>query len=164
MDEVCTSDEVDLECVECGKETIEKKFQEASSTSDTQGSIVSSSIDLKHLFTNPPSPGELISSPERCPAISESAHQQQLFSKFQAWALKNYGETGKTKTITRSKYRKVINILKGVENAITENSKLRFWVKAKGFRLGRGNHEFNDNDREVLYIPAKVGFLLKCDF
>ncbi|ESO06739.1 hypothetical protein HELRODRAFT_148887, partial [Helobdella robusta] len=56
--------------------------------------------------------------------------------KFQAWTLKNYGESGKTKTVTRNKYRKIVNILKGCDSLSGENSKLRFWVKAKGFMLG----------------------------
>ena len=86
----------------------------------------------------------------------ESAHQKALFSSFQAWALQNYGENGKTITVTKKKYQRVVNILKGSENNVADNSKLRFWIKSKGFQLGRGSEEFEDADQDVLFIPAKV--------
>ena len=95
------------------------------------------------------------------PEDEESAmfRQQQLYARFQAWALRNYGETGKTKTVTRSKYNRVKNILKGIEMATAENSKLRFWVKAKGFRLGKETTSYSDLESDDLYIPSKVTHL-----
>ena len=87
---------------------------------------------------------------------TESVRQQALFTTFQAWALKNYGESGKTITVTKSKYEKVVNVLKGLENNVGENSKLKFWIKSKGFQLGRGSVEFEDAEKDVLFIPTKV--------
>ncbi|KAL1470745.1 hypothetical protein MTO96_024011 [Rhipicephalus appendiculatus] len=42
----------------------------------------------------------------------------------------------KTKTVTRKKYQRILKILKGEEQTSAENSKFRFWVKAKGFKMG----------------------------
>lgn len=100
----------------------------------------------------------VMSSPKSSPASDEvSARQQIMYARFQAWALRNYGELGKTKTVTRSKYNRVKAILKGEEPATADNSKLRFWVKAKGFRLGKfAGKDAENADTELLYIPSKV--------
>uniref|UniRef100_T1K4X4 Nucleolar protein 4 n=1 Tax=Tetranychus urticae TaxID=32264 RepID=T1K4X4_TETUR len=58
-----------------------------------------------------------------------------LYSAYQTWALKTYGDSAKTKTVTRKKYQRIVRILKGEESTNVENSKFRFWVKAKGFKL-----------------------------
>ncbi|CAL1539609.1 unnamed protein product, partial [Lymnaea stagnalis] len=58
-----------------------------------------------------------------------------MYQTFQGWAIKNYGDSGKTKTVTRNKYHRIVRILTGEEQFSAENSKFRFWVKAKGFRL-----------------------------
>jgi len=100
----------------------------------------------------------VMSSPKSSPTSDEaSARQQLMYARFQAWALRNYGELGKTKTVTRSKYNRVKAILKGEEPATADNSKLRFWVKAKGFRLGKfAGKDAENTDTELLYIPSKV--------
>lgn len=84
--------------------------------------------------------------------ISE-VNKQEMYNTFQTWALQNYGDTGKTKTVTRKKYNRIVRILTGEEESSTENSKFRFWVKAKGFRLGplNGHH----GGHNVLYVPVK---------
>ena len=84
--------------------------------------------------------------------ISE-INKREMFETFQSWALQNYGDSGKTKTVTRKKYNRIVRILTGEEECSTENSKFRFWVKAKGFRLGPKNgHHGGPN---VLYVPVK---------
>ena len=82
-----------------------------------------------------------------------AAGKQQMFEAFQSWALKTYGDTGKTKTVTRRKYNRIVRILTGEEESTTENSKFRFWVKAKGFKLGPGTVE--GRVQNVLYVPVK---------
>lgn len=69
----------------------------------------------------------------------------------QEWALKTYGDSAKTKTVTHKKYSRIVKILRGEESSSMENSKFRFWVKAKGFRL-----ELTDGDASsgILYVPA----------
>ena len=83
--------------------------------------------------------------------------REQHFHKFQTWATKNYGENSKTKTVTNRKYNRIVNILTGEECPNSENAKFRFWVKAKGFKLGPSNwgNGLIDN-RHVLYVPTKV--------
>ncbi|XP_074641379.1 nucleolar protein 4-like [Tubulanus polymorphus] len=82
----------------------------------------------------------------------------EMYNIFQAWALKNYGDSGKTKTVTRKKYNRIVKTLSGEEHNSADNSKFRFWVKAKGFRIGPPEgHELDDDDplTKVLYVPTK---------
>lgn len=67
---------------------------------------------------------------------TSSASPEQMYEGFQAWALRTYGDSAKTKTVTRKKYQRILKILKGEEQTSAENSKFRFWVKAKGFKMG----------------------------
>ena len=80
-------------------------------------------------------------------------NKREMYETFQSWALQNYGDSGKTKTVTRKKYNRIVRILTGEEEASTENSKFRFWVKAKGFRMGPLNGL--NGGRNVLYVPVK---------
>jgi len=83
--------------------------------------------------------------------------QRAMYARFRSWTLRNYGETGKTKTVTRAKYERVVAILGGVEPPTADNSKLRFWIKAKGFRLGYpvDTDPPTIMNRNELYIPSK---------
>ena len=82
--------------------------------------------------------------------------KEEMFGAFQTWALKNYGDSGKTKTVTRKKYDRIVRTLTGEEQTSAENSKFRFWVKAKGFRLG-AMESSRGNSRRILYVPCKNG-------
>ncbi|XP_067226973.1 nucleolar protein 4-like b isoform X1 [Chanodichthys erythropterus] len=100
----------------------------------------------------------------RSPAVSEA----EMFGDFQEWCLRTYGDSGKTKTVTRRKYNKILQTLlqsddsEGVyieSNHI--NAKFKFWVKSKGFQVGNTDGEPNENengaaDRPVLYVPIKA--------
>ncbi|GAB1599983.1 hypothetical protein Ahia01_000275800, partial [Argonauta hians] len=79
---------------------------------------------------------------------------REMYDTFQSWALQNYGDSGKTKTVTRRKYNRIVRILNGEEVATTENSKFRIWVKAKGFRLGQFNN--SESDVKLLMVPTKI--------
>ncbi|KAF8785975.1 Nucleolar protein 4 like protein [Argiope bruennichi] len=80
----------------------------------------------------------------------------EMYDSFQTWALKTYGDSAKTKTVTRRKYNRILKILKGEEQTNAENSKFRFWVKAKGFRVGppAGHSASAKSSDQVLYIPC----------
>ena len=58
-----------------------------------------------------------------------------MFDTYQPWVLQTYGDTAKTKTITRNKYQRILQILRGdyIDN---ETSKFKLWVKGRGFRIG----------------------------
>lgn len=86
--------------------------------------------------------------------VPSNIRQSSMYQTFQTWATKNYGDTGKTKTVTRNKYLRIVRILTGEEQFTAENSKFRFWVKAKGFQLSTEAGDF-DNDSKVLLVPSK---------
>ena len=92
------------------------------------------------------------------------ANKQAMYETFQTWALQTYGDSGKTKTVTRKKYNRIVRTLSGEEEASTENSKFRFWVKAKGFKLGPANIQDTSGLHNVLYVPVKqsVSNILYC--
>ncbi|KAF4532686.1 hypothetical protein B566_EDAN002922 [Ephemera danica] len=62
--------------------------------------------------------------------------RRDMFEHFQPWVVNTYGDSAKTKTITQRKYARIVKTLRGEESNSAENSKFRFWVKAKGFRIG----------------------------
>ncbi|KAI1287573.1 Nucleolar protein 4 [Halotydeus destructor] len=107
------------------------------------------------------------------PAASAKVHLQNrpqakstsdlMFDAYQAWAMKTYGDSAKTKTVTTKKYNRIVKILKGEESSNVENSKFRFWVKAKGFRIDslldtdQDEEDSGDGD-QVLYVAcSKAG-------
>lgn len=73
-----------------------------------------------------------------------------MYQAYQEWALKTYGDSAKTKTVTRKKYQRIVKILRGEENSNVENSKFRFWVKAKGFKLSCDSETSSD----ILLVPC----------
>ncbi|XP_061758533.1 nucleolar protein 4-like [Nerophis ophidion] len=78
---------------------------------------------------------------------------------FQDWCLRTYGESGKTKTVTRRKYAKILQSLLAQEgddkNRI--NAKFKFWVKSKGFLVGTlRDHKTGTSQTPVLYVPVKT--------
>lgn len=85
-----------------------------------------------------------------------------MYEAYQEWASRTYGDSAKTKTVTKKKYNRIVKILKGEESSNVENSKFRFWVKAKGFKLGPIEGEqrptkdgSNPSSKEqVLYVPS----------
>lgn len=82
---------------------------------------------------------------------------KSMYDSYQVWALKTYGDSAKTKTVTKKKYNRILKILRGEEGTNVENSKFRFWVKAKGFRLGPHNLTTIDakiSTEQVLYVPC----------
>lgn len=93
----------------------------------------------------------------------------EMFGEFQDWCLRTYGDSGKTKTVTRRKYSKILQtLLQGDEennngvflhekgnNHI--NAKFKFWVKSKGFQVGTLQDGKNgSSDTPVLYVPIKA--------
>ena len=91
-----------------------------------------------------------------------------MFGEFQDWCLRTYGDSGKTKTVTRRKYNKILQTLLHGEDSeggavFIEsnhiNAKFKFWVKSKGFQVRSLEGEPNKNgspDRPVLYVPIKA--------
>lgn len=89
--------------------------------------------------------------------IGLSGLNETIFTEYQDWAQRTYGDSAKTKTVTRKKYERIVKILNGQEPNNVENSKFRFWVKSKGFRLGTYDNDqlaTNDPLQNVLYVPC----------
>uniref|UniRef100_A0A8C4QYW3 Nucleolar protein 4 n=1 Tax=Eptatretus burgeri TaxID=7764 RepID=A0A8C4QYW3_EPTBU len=81
------------------------------------------------------------------------------YRQFQQWCLQTYGDAGKTKTVTRRKYERIVQLLRGGEPASGDSAKFKFWVKSKGFQLATGNAvQLSlpvDTASARLYVPVK---------
>ncbi|RWS00435.1 Nucleolar protein 4-like protein, partial [Dinothrombium tinctorium] len=93
------------------------------------------------------------------PSVAENSlhapfKRDAMYEAYQEWVSKTYGDSAKTKTVTRRKYNRIVKILKGEESTSIENSKFRFWVKAKGFKLGPVPNEANSCEEQVLFVPC----------
>lgn len=84
-----------------------------------------------------------------CPALTE------MRAKFQQWVLKTYRDASKTKTITSKKYERIVKTLAGEIKNCAENSKFRFWMKCKGFKLAVTDEE---NGQFLLVQDKKVRY------
>uniref|UniRef100_A0A672YP20 Nucleolar protein 4-like b n=1 Tax=Sphaeramia orbicularis TaxID=375764 RepID=A0A672YP20_9TELE len=93
----------------------------------------------------------------------------EVFGEFQDWCLRTYGDSGKTKTVTRRKYNKILQtLLQGDEennngvflhekSSNHINAKFKFWVKSKGFQVRTlPDTRTGASDRPVLYVPIKA--------
>ncbi|XP_039382447.1 nucleolar protein 4 isoform X2 [Mauremys reevesii] len=83
---------------------------------------------------------------------------RDMYRQFQDWCLRTYGDSGKTKTVTRKKYDRIVQLLNGSESSSTDNAKFKFWVKSKGFQLGNADEVNGAGGRgkQVLYVPVKT--------
>ncbi|KAK2851967.1 hypothetical protein Q5P01_008243 [Channa striata] len=103
------------------------------------------------------------------PASDAAGGGTEVFGEFQDWCLRTYGDSGKTKTVTRRKYNKILQtLLQGDEENSNGvflhdkgnshiNAKFKFWVKSKGFQVRTLQDGKNgSSDRPVLYVPVKA--------
>lgn len=91
----------------------------------------------------------------------------EMFGQFQDWCLRTYGDSGKTKTVTRRKYNKILQTLLPVDQqnstgvflrdqSATISARFKFWVRSKGFQVGASQESRHGSaDPPVLYVPAK---------
>ncbi|XP_032875576.1 nucleolar protein 4 isoform X5 [Amblyraja radiata] len=89
-------------------------------------------------------------------AAARDSSDRDLYRQFQEWCLKTYGDSGKTKTVTRKKYDRIVQFLSGVEPSSADNAKFKFWVKSKGFQLGSSEELKAGGGKQVLYVPVKT--------
>lgn len=136
-------------------------------------------LQLLHRHSSSLNPGsQPQGSDQKLAAVVAAAEvAASMYDAYQAWALKTYGDSAKTKTVTKKKYNRIMKILRGEESSSVENSKFRFWVKAKGFRIAPDLTLSNERSssssssalrEEVLYVPAvktkvsRIGELCAC--
>ena len=81
---------------------------------------------------------DLSSPPPKIPRLG-------MYDTYQPWVLQTYGDSAKTKTITKNKYQRILQILRGdyIDN---ETSKFKLWVKGRGFRIGPPPGYFQNYD------------------
>lgn len=82
------------------------------------------------------------------------------YETYQTWVLSNYGDYTKTKTITYKKYERIVKTLRGEIKNCAENSRFRFWMKLKKFRLGLqlpGTENLID-ENQLYVLENKVRF------
>lgn len=98
-----------------------------------------------------------VTTPVDIPTTTEISNKEDMYRTFHTWALRNYGDSGKTKTVTRRKYGRIVNILTGEEAPTADNSKFRFWVKGKGFQLSHipGGRGGAGGEQRALYVPSR---------
>ncbi|KAG7455263.1 hypothetical protein MATL_G00254720 [Megalops atlanticus] len=80
---------------------------------------------------------------------------RDMYRQFQDWCLRTYGDSGKTKTVTRKKYDRIVQLLNGSESNSSDNAKFKFWVKSKGFQLGVPD-DISGGEKQVLFVPVKT--------
>ncbi|XP_060627804.2 nucleolar protein 4-like isoform X1 [Anolis sagrei] len=105
------------------------------------------------------------------PAPSSRPGESALGRQFRDWCLRTYGDSAKTKTVTRSKYRRIAEVLQGggagggsgggggshgSSSHGGEKGKFQFWVRSKGFRLGDAASP-PGKAPGVVYVPVKAG-------
>ncbi|MCI4380863.1 hypothetical protein PGIGA_G00244980 [Pangasianodon gigas] len=126
------------------------------------GSPAGSLVKRKRKLMATKKPCSDLTKRSRSPVVLEA----EMFSEFQEWCLRTYGDSGKTKTVTRRKYNKIMQTLLQNEEAdgvYVDNShinaKFKFWVKSKGFQVGSnvlGEHNQKGTPgKPVLYVPVK---------
>lgn len=100
-------------------------------------------------------------SPAGSDGVPPAVEAAEMVGEFRDWCLKTYGDSGKTKTVTRRKYDKILQTLlqDGEEDGAGAgshhiNAKFKFWVRSKGFQVGRGGP--SSSDGPVLYVPIKA--------
>ncbi|XP_072371081.1 nucleolar protein 4-like b isoform X2 [Scyliorhinus torazame] len=86
----------------------------------------------------------------------ESSGDRDMYGHFQDWCLRTYGDSGKTKTVTRKKYDRIVQLLSGIELGTVDNAKFKFWVKSKGFQLGMGDQKKGAAGKPAVYVPVKT--------
>ena len=110
------------------------------------------------------------------PTLTMEEAKQLMLSQYIPWVNSTYGDTAKTKTITKKKYSRIIALLRfnaeqkdtkstvsinstndpssttaltvGGGNGGSELAKFKLWVKSKGFHLGppEGHPDFGSSD------------------
>lgn len=91
--------------------------------------------------------------PKTNDTIDQVENLHEMRHKFQHWVLETYRDASKTKTITAKKYERIVKTLRGEIKNCAENSKFRFWMKCKGFKL-----ESEGSDKTLYVLDKKVNF------
>ena len=141
----------------------------APSTTEQENNVSNSSfvsLDNKMISSSKQSKNSSAIHPAISPSLTLEEAKQIMLSQYIPWVNSTYGDTAKTKTITKKKYSRIVALLRfnaehkdtksnvggainstnesntttsllaGGGNGGSELAKFRLWVKSKGFHLG----------------------------
>lgn len=70
--------------------------------------------------------------------LEQQQYEEQHRRWYAEWIRKQYDGPGcRAKIVGRAKYEQIVRAVRGELRRAADNSKFRFWVRAKGFRMGR---------------------------
>lgn len=70
--------------------------------------------------------------------LQQEQYEEQHRRWYAEWIQKQYDGPGcRAKIVGRTKYEQIVRAVRGELRRAADNSKFRFWVRAKGFRMGR---------------------------
>lgn len=83
-------------------------------------------------------------------------YEEQHRRWYAEWIRRQYSGPGcRAKIVGRTKYEQIVRAVRGELRRAAENSKFRFWVRAKGFRIGKpasGAAAAQVDDTDSLYV------------
>lgn len=84
-------------------------------------------------------------------------YEEQHRRWYADWIRRQYSGPGcRAKIVGRTKYEQIVRAVRGELRRAAENSKFRFWVRAKGFRMGRPASDAavpaHGDDSDSLYV------------
>jgi hypothetical protein len=86
----------------------------------------------------------------------QEQYEEQHRRWYAEWVRKQYDGPGcRAKIVGRAKYEQIVRAVRGELRRAADNSKFRFWVRAKGFRMGRPTSSgtaAQADDSDVLYV------------
>lgn len=85
----------------------------------------------------------------------QDQYEEQHRRWYAEWVRKQYDGPGcRAKIVGRAKYEQIVRAVRGELRRAADNSKFRFWVRAKGFRMGRpsSGSAAQADDMDVLYV------------
>lgn len=84
--------------------------------------------------------------------MADRQHEEQHRRWYAEWIRKQYDGPGcRAKIVGRAKYEQIVRAVRGELRRAADNSKFRFWVRAKGFRMGRPSTTQTE-DAQCLYV------------
>lgn len=86
----------------------------------------------------------------------QERYKEQHRRWYAEWVQRQYDGPGcRAKIVSRAKYEQIVRAVRGELRRAADNSKFRFWVRAKGFRMGvpaTGPRPADDGRDDSLYV------------
>lgn len=90
----------------------------------------------------------------------QDKHEEQHRRWYAEWIRRQYDGPGcRAKIVGRPKYEQIVRAVRGELRRAADNSKFRFWVRAKGFRMGRPTSGALDDPGSLYVVDTRNGSL-----